>query len=311
MTVNQSAEMLDISLAISELVDGEIKQLRALEGHLISSGAAENAVTPRGLSSKLNLSASVSRDICRQLDSSSAMEQISTPSNPQDAEFRCDVDACIDILESTVYATRIIQRDYERRPPVPKVEPLATLPADPDFSDFTPQELGFEWLMPRLSSEINSTSAEIRILMPFFESDGLAKLRSDLAAALERGVAVTIITRHLQDSTSHNFGVLSQFVEQLDEEDIPTEDLRIVDYISRSAEVNGGVETDSHPDFTLHAKVMTFDDRSVYIGSANVTDYGFDRYLELGVLISGAQSKNFRKLADRLLESPSATDVSL
>jgi putative cardiolipin synthase len=56
---------------------------------------------------------------------------------------------------------------------------------------------------------------------------------------------------------------------------------------------------------------MAFDDRSVYIGSANVTDYGFDRYLELGVLISGPQSDNFRELADRLLESPSADEMSL
>lgn len=311
MTVNQPEEILNISLAVSELVDGQIQQLRAIEGHLVSSGAAEKPVTPRELASKLDLSASASRDICRQLDGTRAMEQISTPSDPQDAEFICNVDACIDILESAVYATRIIKRDDERRPPTPEVEPLATLPADPDFRNVTPQEMGFEWLMPRLSSAINSTTAEIRILMPFFERGGLGKLYSDFAAALDRGVAITIITRHLEDSSSHNFAVLSEFVEQLEGEDTPMEDLRIVDYISGSTEVNDGEKTGSNPDFTLHAKVMTFDNRSVYIGSANVTDYGFDRYLELGVLLRGPPVSRFREICNFLLESEAANEVRL
>lgn len=311
MTVNETEEILNISLAISELVNGQIRQLRALEGHLISSGAAERPVTPRELASKLDVSASISRDICRQLDSSRAMEQISTPSDPQNAEFKCNVDACIDILESAVYATRIMKRDSERRPPSPEVEPLATLPEDPVFKNVTPQEMGFQWLMPRLSSEINGSSSEISILMPFFERDGLGELYSDLAAALDRGVAVTIITRHLKNSTSHNFAVLSEFVEQLNEENIPTGNLRIVDYISNSTEVNGEVKTGSHPDFTLHAKVMTFDDRSVYVGSANVTDYGFDRYLELGVLLGGPPVAHFKDLCDSLLESEAASEIRL
>jgi putative cardiolipin synthase len=67
----------------------------------------------------------------------------------------------------------------------------------------------------------------------------------------------------------------------------------------------------SNPAFTLHAKVMSFDSRSVYVGSANVTDYGFGRYLELGVLLHGPPVRQFSSLCEFLLDSSAVTPVRL
>ena len=306
-----SPEVLDTALAISELADGEIDQLRTIEGHLLTQGSADKPVSPASIASESDLSATTARDICRQLAAVEALEQTSTPANPRHSEYKCNVDRCVNILETAVTATRVIRKDRKRRQPVPRVEPLATLPADPSFSGFTPQEMGFDWLMPRLSAAINSATSEVRILMPFFEKDGFETLHPDLSAALDRGVNITIVTRYLTDTDSHNFDVLSEFIDQARATGVPVSNLRLVDYTPQTEDGTQATQEGPPPAFTLHAKVMAFDEESVYVGSANVTDYGFERYLELGVLVSGPPAESYRKIIDRLLDSPSAQTVDL
>jgi putative cardiolipin synthase len=164
--------------------------------------------------------------------------------------------------------------------------------------------------MPSLSSAINQATDHVRILMPFFEQDGFEKLEPALMAALERGVSVTIVARYLSDSSSHNRHVLSAFVENCRENGVRLSNLNLVDYTYWDADSDSGQNGDQ-PSFTLHAKVMVFDADSAYIGSANVTDYGFERYLELGVLIDGPDVRGFDRIVSRLLESPAATEVQL
>lgn len=89
--------------------------------------------------------------------------------------------------------------------------------------------------------------------------------------------------------------------------------LKTVDYTVWADDVpaHDRNQNGENPAFTLHAKVMVFDRESAYVGSANVTDYGFGRYLELGVLLGGPPVKQVAELCDFLLGSDAATTVSL
>ena len=56
---------------------------------------------------------------------------------------------------------------------------------------------------------------------------------------------------------------------------------------------------------------MLFDEEAAYVGSANVTDYGFDRYLELGVLLRGPPVTRYRRLLESLLSSDASREIQL
>ena len=305
-----SSEQIDTALAIADLAEQRLETLRTVQGHLLQAGVDDRPVTPRTIAKGTGISPSGGRDLCRQLESSGAAEQFSTQPDPLDSEYRCDEEAVTALFETAVFATKVLSRDRERRQTPTTVQPLATLPADPSFDDVTPEEYGFRWLMPSLSNAINQTTDHVRILMPFFEQDGFEKLEPALMAALERGVSVTIVARYLSDSSSHNRHVLSAFVENCRENGVRLSNLNLVDYTYWDADSDSGQNGDQ-PSFTLHAKVMVFDADSAYIGSANVTDYGFERYLELGVLIEGPDVRGFDRIVSRLLESPAATEVQL
>lgn len=303
---------LDAALAISELVSGDIETIRSIQGFLLRAGVDEIEFSPRDIAEGINLSPTKSRDLCRQLTSIGAAKQLTSPPDPLNAGYHCDEEISASILETAILATRILSRFNERSQPSPTVQPLATLPKDPSFKDVTPQDFGFEWLMPSLSSAINQSTESIQILMPFFETDGFAKLESELIAALERGVAVTVVGRYLSDRESHNWRVLTAFVDRCREEGVSLSHLSLIDYTQWEPEEEADESQDGdQPSFTLHAKVMVFDEESAYIGSANVTDYGFERYLELGLLLRGPPVTHFAEIISFLLDSDAATPVTL
>lgn len=302
---------LDAALAISELASRNIGTLRSIQAFLLRAGVDEVIFTPRDIAGEVNLSAAKSRDLCRQLKSVEAAEQLTTPADPLDAGYRCDEEVSASTLDTAIFATRTLKRFKDRSQSSSSVQPLATLPKDPSFRNITPIDFGFEWLMPSLSAAINQAEKNIQILMPFFETDGFAKLEPELMAALERGVDVTIVGRYLSDQTSHNWRVLADFVDRCREKGVPISNLSLIDYTQweSEGESNEGQDGDQ-PAFTLHAKVMVFDEKSAYIGSANVTDYGFERYLELGVLMRGPPVSHFSEIISFLLASDAATPVS-
>lgn len=302
---------LDAALAISELVSGNIDTMRSIQGFLLRAGVDELQFSPRDIADEVNLSSAKSRDLCRQLTSVGAAEQLSAPPDPLSAGYRCNEETSASTLETAILATRILTRYRERSQSSSTVQPLATLPQDPSFGNVTPQDFGFEWLMPSLSGEINKSEDSIQILMPFFETDGFAKLEPELIAALERGVEVTIVGRYLSDRTSHNWRVLAAFVERCRDQGVPLSNLSLVDYTQwESAEELEESQDGDQPSFTLHAKVMVFDGETAYIGSANVTDYGFERYLELGLLLRGPPVAHFAEIISFLLDSDAATPVT-
>lgn len=304
-----STEQISTALAIAELVDERSKTVRAIQGYLLQVGMADRKVTPRTLAEEVSITPNRARDIFRQLESAGASERYSSPSDPLATEYLCNIEPIASLCETTVMAIEVLSEDQKRRKQPTTVQPLVTLPADPSFDNVMPVEFGFEWLMPEITSAISQANERIRILMPFFESDGFKELEPALMSALKRGVSVTIVARYLSDEQSHNYSVLSTFVEQCRERGIPLGELELIDYTAWES----GDETGQHgdaPSFTLHAKIMLFDSDCAYIGSANVTDYGFERYLEIGVLLSGPSVASFENLVTKLEESPAATQIN-
>ncbi|MWG36678.1 hypothetical protein GQS65_19675 [Halomarina oriensis] len=169
------------------------------------------------------------------------------------------------------------------------------------------------WLMPALTREIKQAENSITLLVPFFEADGFSHLEDVLLAALERGVEVTFVSRYLMDSDSYNRTVLKSFAERAEDRDVEPALLRFVDYTQWDADVpqQQRRQSGATPAFTLHSKVIVFDNSKAYVGSANVTDYGFEHYLETGILLEGPPVDSFRDLVWFLFESDAASSVSL
>jgi putative cardiolipin synthase len=207
-------------------------------------------------------------------------------------------------------AVPIVEHIEERRPEATDVTPLVTLPADPSFSSVTPARFGMEWLMPSLGRLIKQAEREIIILNPFFEEDGFHQLHQPLLNALDNNIEVIIITRYLQDPDSHNRSVVEEFTYRCRERDIPLKNLTLFDYTvwDEETDMTARNQEGENPKFTLHAKLLITDQTRAYLGSANVTDYGFERYLEIGAKLDGPAVASYRELVDFLLDSDAATE---
>jgi putative cardiolipin synthase len=172
--------------------------------------------------------------------------------------------------------------------------------------------MGMDGLLSTLASQVKRTEHEIVLLSPFFEGEGFGRLADVLLDALERDIELTIVTRYLSDPDSHNYGVIESFIERATDRGVASM-VSLIDYTvwSNATPASERRQGGENPKFTLHAKVMLFDTRAAYVGSANITDYGFDRYLELGVLLEGSKVASFRDLCEFLLGSDGAVSVEL
>ena len=301
----------DRGLAIADIVDYNESLLDEVEGYLLLAAGRERKITPAAVAQETAITREASADLFRQLLQIRAVSRDSEKLPL--VETRFEVEPAV--VRSTIRAARdgvSFVEAYQRRTPQTEVTPLVTFPEDPAFAEISPAAFEMGGLMSRLASEVKRSDTEIILLSPFFEGEGFSRLADVLLDALERGVTVTIVTRYLSDPDSHNHSVISRFLDRVRERGVES-DLTTVDYTVWDEGVPAGERRQDgvNPAFTLHAKVMLFDARAVYVGSANVTDYGFDRYLELGVLLEGAQVSPYRELCKILLESDSATVVRL
>ena len=300
-------------LAIAELVDHDEQLLSQLEGLLVLLSGRDELAKPTEVASDTDLSVSTVTDVFRQLSQTDTIERESFEKTVADSSYRIDIEACRQIFETARYAARSINAYRDRQPPATEATPLVTFPADPAFENVSPGSFGMSWLMPALSRQIKQADESVTLLVPFFEADGFSHLKEVLLAAMERGVEVTVVSRYLTDSDSYNHAVLESFARSARERSVDTSLLTLVDY----TQWDSGTPPEERrqdgaiPAFTLHAKVMLFDSAAVYIGSANVTDYGFEHYLETGVLIEGPPVDEFDELVSFLLNSDAATSVSL
>ncbi|WP_323677693.1 phospholipase D-like domain-containing protein [Halorubellus sp. PRR65] len=301
----------DRALAIADIVDHEEALLDELEGLLLVAAGRSERISPAAVARDTRLSREAATDLFRQLLEGNVVQR--TTYDAELVETPCSVDAgrARTIFEHTQESIRIIDA-HRDRVPITEVTPLVTFPDDPEFSEATPASMGMEGLLSTLASQVKRTEHEIVLLAPFFEGEGFGRLADVLLDALERGVELTIVTRYLLDPDSHNYGVIESFMERAAERGVASM-VSLIDYTVWSSDTPASERRQGgeNPKFTLHAKVMLFDTRAAYVGSANITDYGFDRYLELGVLLEGSKVASFRDLCEFLLGSDGAVSVTL
>lgn len=310
---DDESESTWLPLAIAEYVDRDENFLSQLEGLLVLSGGRGKLITPAEIASQTDVSVSSTTDVFRQLSQTDAVERESFGTNVANSSYRVNVEACRRIFETARYAARSVNAYQDRQPPVTKATPLVTFPADPAFEGVSPTSFGMSWLMPALTRQIKQSDESITLLAPFFEAEGFSHLQEVLLAAMERSVEVTVVSRYLTDLDSYNHAVLKSFAKTARERNIDTSLFTFVDYTrwSTGTPPEQRRQNGATPAFTLHAKIILFDDAATYIGSANVTDYGFEHYLESGVLLEGPPVEGFMDLVDFLLDSEAATMVPL
>ena len=302
---------IDRALTIADIVDHKEEFLDELEGIFLVSAGRSERISPAAVARDTELSREAATDLFRQLLQAEAVQREAYEAELVDTQCRVDPTRTREIFERTQQSIRTLAAQ-QQRVPTTEVTPLVTFPDDPAFGGSTPASFDMEGLLSALASQVKRTEREIVLLSPFFEGDGLGRLADVLLDALNRGVELTIVTRYLADSDSHNYDVIESFMQRASEQGVISE-ITLVDYTvwEDTTPIGKQRQNGENPQFTLHAKVMLFDSRAAYVGSANVTDYGFNRYLELGVLLEGATVTAFRDLCEFLLDSDGAVAVDL
>ncbi len=300
-----------LALAIADITDHDQLLIDEIQGHLLVAAGRSQRLTPATVARKTTLTRDAASDLFRQLERVDAVGRDSFDNPVVESQYSVDSTIIPEVFDAARDSIDVVE-SYRARQPQTEVIPLVTFPEDPSFKRTTPAAFGMDGLMSTLASEIKQSNTEIRLLAPFFERGGFDRLANVLFDALNRGVELTIVTRYLQDEDSYNYGVIQEFVTQARSQGVDGL-VNTIDYTVWEDDVPASDQRQDgeNPAFTLHAKVMVFDNRSVYVGSANVTDYGFGRYLELGVLLRGTQVSSFVDLCGFLLESSAATPVDL
>jgi putative cardiolipin synthase len=298
-------ELIDIALAIRELTTS----FDRVEGALLIAGGTDSSISPSWLADQTRLSEPACDDLLLQLRRANAVERVPA----EGAVYAVDparVRAC---FSATREAAAVASQLEARQPDRTEVTPLVTLPADPSFDGITPEALGMDWLMPSLGRLLKQATDEISILTPFFEGDGFQQLHQPLFNTLADGTPVTVITRYLHDPDSHNRSVIDGFIEDCHDQGLPLDNLSMVDYTVWDDDISDvdRSQNGENPAFTLHAKLVLVDREQAYIGSANVTDYGFDQYLEVGALLEGPAVSSYVRLVEALLASEAATTYQI
>lgn len=207
-------------------------------------------------------------------------------------QYQIDPDRLHQVLCDAALLRQGYDRFQEETTPTNQVQLIATLPDNlllsPDVKRRIPS------LAATLHRLITMASQEILILNPFFEQEGFNRLASALLAAAGRGVVVTIITRQLSDVTAINYRVMKQLWEQSQQEGV-SDQFRLCEYQQ--------VE-DGRMLLTSHAKVILVDGRTAYIGSANLTEYGMGRFVEIGVTLEGTKAQELQTLLEAIVNAP-------
>lgn len=301
------------AVAIADILDRDMDHVDRIEGLLLVASGSGETITPVTVAQETGLGREAAANLFRQLEAADVVSRTSYGRHIAESQYSAQSEIVRRLFGLVRDAIRLIEADRDRQPPPTEAEPLVTFPEDPAFADITPSAFGMNQLLSALASEIKDTTDDIVLVAPFFEGAGFNRLYDVLGDALERGVDLTVVTRYLADESSHNREVLQEFTNYLAAERDATGAIRTVDYTVWDEEVPVGErrQNGARPAFTLHAKVMLFDGEAAYIGSANVTDYGFDRYLEVGVLLRGPPASKYRDLCEFLLDSDGATWIEL
>lgn len=296
------SDQFDVTLALAAL---DIN-LDAVEGVLLTVASQDDTISAPSLAGATNIDPQTASDILLQLRRANCATQ-----HPQDtSQYYIDAPILREVFRQTRQTEQVITRYKQRQPTETTVRPLITVPDDSVFSDLTPSDLGMEWLLPMLVRMIKRASERIIILTPFLEGTGLNRLRDPLVDALKEDVEIVIVTRYLNDTDAINHGIVTDFWTAARDAGVNTELLSVYDYTVWDEEtpVNNRTQDGATPMITLHSKLLLVDSVEAYVGSANVTDYGLSKYLELGAHITGPPVEAYTDICTRLLTSEHATE---
>lgn len=115
------------------------------------------------------------------------------------------------------------------------------------------------------------TGTRIIIIMPILQPDQVSDFFVDIEAARKKGAIVSVLTLPPK----------SVFSDKKDEQEQSISMLR-----------KTGIEVNHMKDLWFHAKIICFGEIAAYIGSANWTEGGFKKNLEMGVMLRGERAKS-------------------
>lgn len=133
-----------------------------------------------------------------------------------------------------------------------------------------------------------SASQRLVVMTPFLDDKGAVWLRR-LIERVSSGVSIVLVLRGLGDATRTDARGYSGVQSWLAQRGV-----RVLNYgIPRAG---GGRES-------FHAKVILADDRSAYVGSANVTGWSLDYSMELGVVLDGQAAAEIAEIVEAVLQA--------
>lgn len=213
-------------------------------------------------------------------------------------EYQVDPQRLRQILRDAILLMQAFNQFQAETRPSSQVELIATLP------DNLPLPIEIRRHIPSLATTlhrlITSARQEVIILNPFFEQEGFDRLASALLAAARRGVVVTVITRQLSDVMAVNYRIMKQLWEQSLQQGV-TERFHFYEY---------HLIENGHIVLTSHAKVMLVDNLIAYVGSANLTEYSMNRFIEIGVTVTGSEVGNIQAILMAVLNAQESNRVT-
>lgn len=172
----------------------------------------------------------------------------------------------INLLKELIFGRTIV-------PPLnEQFDLVASFPPKNEFDEIR----RIESLYPRLCRLIISSEKNLSLVNPFFDQEGINKIIPFIKKAADRGVKIRIVSRPKYDANPEQEKQLNQMINEIGENCLCK---RFGGLIKRKP-------------YHLHAKFMIADDKSAYIGSANITDTSLGNNVEVGVIISGIQAKS-------------------
>jgi phosphatidylserine/phosphatidylglycerophosphate/cardiolipin synthase-like enzyme len=134
---------------------------------------------------------------------------------------------------------------------------------------------------------------QLILVAPFIDSAGISGLLTALLSAMLRGVNVIFLTHDALNIASFT----SRAIEEL-----RREAERIGGQLAvYSAEAGSGRDRQTHP--LLHSKLVISDNKSVLIGSANLTSHALASNFETGVLLGSDEAMEVAGIVHNLIKS--------
>lgn len=199
-----------------------------------------------------------------------------------------DADKLRAALRSAREAAVLLAELAAAEPPQDTFELVATFPEGfPAVADVAPLNTSLQRL-------VVSATESVVVLIPFFDDQGLDPLADALLARARLGVQVTLIVREVGDSRTVNHRVLKRFAARIREAGV-AERFSMYEFEERGA--------DGRLQVTFHAKAILVDGVRAYLGSANLTANGMERFLELGTLLTGPAVAELKAIVSEMLRA--------